>query len=129
MTRPRRGARRADWYIQRRPRRAAASDHGAWVVFKILAVCFAFATRAQRLRRRQHVPGWNVANVLRENFDIAETASAVVVSVLVALVIIGGIRRIGHVASTPCRACACSTCSGPSMSSPSTIRKFPITWR
>jgi len=89
------------WYIQRalvEPLRQRG--HGAWVVFKILAVCFAFATVLNAFGGGNMYQGWNVANVLKENFDIAETASAVVVSVLVALVIIGGIRRIGHVAST-----------------------------
>jgi AGCS family alanine or glycine:cation symporter len=43
--------------------------------------------------------GWNVSDVLLKNYNIPRVVSAVVVSSLVALVIIGGIKRIGQVAS------------------------------
>jgi AGCS family alanine or glycine:cation symporter len=43
--------------------------------------------------------GWNVADVLHKNFDVERWLSAAIVAGLVALVIIGGIKRIGHVAA------------------------------
>ena len=89
------------WYIQRalvEPLRA--NGNGAWVVFRLLAVLFAVATVLNSFGGGNMFQGWNVANVLKESFKIPEIASATVVSVLVALVIIGGIKRIGQVAST-----------------------------
>jgi AGCS family alanine or glycine:cation symporter len=88
------------WYIQRalvEPLRSRGNI--AWVVFKALAVCFALATVLNAFGGGNMYQGWNVANVLKESFGVPETGSAAVVSVLVALVIIGGIRRIGQVAS------------------------------
>jgi len=88
------------WYMQRalvEPLRA--SGNGAWVIFKALAVCFAVATVLNSFGGGNMFQGWNVANILQESFHVPEIFSAVVVAVLVAMVIIGGIRRIGMVAS------------------------------
>lgn len=88
------------WYIQK-----AFVDHfrrrgnPLWIVFKILAVLFAAGTAFSALGQGNMFQGWNVANVLEMNFNVPEYASAIVMAALVALVIIGGIRRIGEVAS------------------------------
>ena len=89
------------WYMQRAlvdPLRSRGN--AGWMVFKVLAVCFAIATVLNSFGGGNMYQGWNVADVLSKNFRIPTTASAVVVSILVALVIIGGIKRIGQVAST-----------------------------
>ena len=88
------------WYMQKAivdPLRARGNM--AWVPFKILAICFACATVLNSFGGGNIFQGWNVADVLFKHFDVPQMGSAVVVSFLVALVIIGGIRRIGVVAS------------------------------
>ena len=88
------------WYIQKalvEPLRKRGE--GAWVLFKILAVFFAIAAMLNSFGGGNMFQGWNVANQLEKNFQVPEVVSAVVVSTLVALVIIGGIKRIGNVAS------------------------------
>jgi AGCS family alanine or glycine:cation symporter len=88
------------WYIQKAlvdP--IYAIGNPAWVVFKILAVVFAVGTAISALGQGNMFQGWNVANILKTNFSVPEWASAIVLAGLVALVIVGGIRRIGEVAS------------------------------
>ncbi len=88
------------WYIQKAlvdPLRA--KGNGGWAFFKILAVLFAVATMLNSFGGGNMFQGWNVSNVLWQNFHVEKWLSASVVSVLVALVIIGGIKRIGGVAS------------------------------
>ena len=88
------------WYMQKalvEPLRKRGN--GAWVVFKILAICFAIAAMLNSFGGGNMFQGWNVANQLKANFAVPEYVSATIVSVFVALVIIGGIKRIGNVAS------------------------------
>ncbi len=88
------------WYMQKalvEPLRARGNV--LWVLFKILAVCFAVATMLNSFGGGNIFQGWNVADMLHKNFAVPQSFSAVVVSILVALVIIGGIKRIGSVAS------------------------------
>ena len=88
------------WYIQKalvEPLRQRGN--AAWVLFKILAVCFAVAAMLNSFGGGNMFQGWNVANQLKSNFQVPEVVSAVIVSTFVALVIIGGIKRIGNVAS------------------------------
>ncbi len=88
------------WYIQKalvEPLRERGN--GAWVLFKILAVCFAISAMFNSFGGGNMFQGWNVADMLEKNFSVPDYVSAVVVSSLVALVIIGGIKRIGQVAS------------------------------
>ena len=89
------------WYIQKalvEPLR----DRGQplWMAFKVLAVLFACATILNSFGGGNMYQGWNVADQLRANFNVSPYVSAVVMSILVAMVIIGGIKRIGHVAAT-----------------------------
>lgn len=88
------------WYIQKAlvdPLRARGN--ALWLVFKVLAVAFAVAGMLNSFGGGNMFQGWNISDMLSKHFSIPTYASAVVVSALVALVIIGGITRIGHVAS------------------------------
>ncbi len=88
------------WYIQKalvEPLKAKGNVF--WVVFKLLAILFALATVLNSVGGGNMFQGWNVAVMLEQHFSVPRYASATVVSVLVAFVIIGGIKRIGQVAS------------------------------
>jgi len=88
------------WYIQKalvEPLRG--NGNPLWVVFKILAVLFAISTMLNSFGGGNMFQGWNVSNTLRSYFNLNEYFSATIVAALVALVIIGGIKRIGRVAS------------------------------
>lgn len=88
------------WYIQKglvEPLRARNS--GWWVLFKILAILFAASTILNSFGSGNMFQGWNMSDVLEKNFRVPDLVSAATVSILVALVIIGGIKRIGNVAS------------------------------
>jgi len=88
------------WYMQKAlVEPLKAKGNGLWVVFKVLAVLFAVSTILNSFGGGNMFQGWNVADMLQANFQVPRIASATVVSVLVALVIIGGIKRIGAVAS------------------------------
>jgi AGCS family alanine or glycine:cation symporter len=88
------------WYIQKAlvdPLRARGN--GFWRLFRILAILFAASTIINSFASGNMFQGWNMSDVLLKNFHVPNLASAVLVSLLVALVIIGGIKRIGSVAS------------------------------
>ncbi len=88
------------WYIQKglvEPLRAKGNI--AWVLFKVLAVAFSVATVLNSFGGGNMFQGWNVSDMLSKHFDVPQYLSASVVSLLVAMVIIGGIKRIGGVAS------------------------------
>lgn len=88
------------WYMQKalvEPLRARGN--AAWVLFKVLAVLFSVATVLNSFGGGNMFQGWNVSDMLSKHFDVPQYASASVVSILVAMVIIGGIKRIGGVAS------------------------------
>jgi len=88
------------WYIQKalvEPLRSR--DNVLWLAFKLLAVLFAISTMLNSFGGGNMFQGWNVADMLSKHFSISVYLSATVVSVLVAMVIIGGIKRIGAVAS------------------------------
>ena len=88
------------WYIQKGlvdPLRARGN--GFWVLFRILAILFAASTILNSFGSGNMFQGWNMADVLQKNFHVPTYLSAALVSVLVAMVIIGGIKRIGNVAS------------------------------
>ncbi len=88
------------WYMQKalvEPLRERGN--GLWVIFKVLAVLFSIATMLNSFGGGNMFQGWNVSNVLETNFGLSTYISATIVSILVAMVIIGGIKRIGSVAS------------------------------
>lgn len=88
------------WYMQKalvEPLRNRGNP--VWVLFKILAVLFAISTVLNSFGGGNMFQGWNVADMAYKHFNVPKYFSAVLVSALVALVIIGGIRRIGQVAS------------------------------
>jgi len=88
------------WYIQKalvEPLRSRGNF--LWVPFKILAVLFAISTMLNSFGGGNMFQGWNVADMLSKHFQVPPYLSAVVVCAFVALVIIGGIRRIGLVAA------------------------------
>ncbi|MCK4342089.1 MAG: amino acid carrier protein [Phycisphaerae bacterium] len=87
------------WYMQKglvEPLKARGNPF--WVLFKALAIIFSVCVMLSSLGQGNMFQGWNVANILRENFSVPQWGSAAVVAALVALVIIGGIKRIGQVA-------------------------------
>jgi len=89
------------WYMQKalvEPLRSRGNPF--WVVFKILAVLFAASTVLNSFGGGNMFQGWNVADMLQKHFSVDRTVSAVIVSATVAMVIIGGIKRIGSVAAT-----------------------------
>jgi AGCS family alanine or glycine:cation symporter len=69
------------------------------VIFKILAVLFAVSAMLNSFGGGNMFQGWNVSDMLKTHFAVPQPVSATVVSILVAMVIIGGIRRIGNVAA------------------------------
>ena len=88
------------WYMQKalvEPLRARGNI--LWVAFKILAVLFAVSTMLNSFGGGNMFQGWNISDMLHKHFSVPAYVSAVIVSILVALVIIGGIKRIGNVAS------------------------------
>ncbi|UCE61067.1 MAG: alanine:cation symporter family protein [Phycisphaerales bacterium] len=88
------------WYMQKalvEPLRKRRNP--LWVVFKILAVLFAVSTMLNSFGGGNMFQGWNVADMLHKHFSVPQHFSAFIVCGLVALVIIGGIKRIGLVAS------------------------------
>lgn len=88
------------WYIQKglvEPLRHRGN--GFWVLFKVLAVLFAASTILNSFGSGNMFQGWNMSDVLEKNFHVPDVLSAAIVSILVALVIIGGIKRIGNVAA------------------------------
>lgn len=88
------------WYMQKalvEPLRARGNV--LWVVFKMLAILFSVSTMLNSFGGGNMFQGWNISNTLKLYFHVPVTLSATVVSALVAIVIIGGIRRIGQVAS------------------------------
>ncbi len=88
------------WYIQKAlvdPLRSRGNHF--WILFKILAVFFAIATMLNSFGGGNMFQGWNVSDTLERNFHVPKLLSSIVVAALVSLVIIGGIKRIGTVAS------------------------------
>ena len=88
------------WYIQKalvEPLRERRNP--LWVAFKILAVLFAISTMLNSFGGGNMFQGWNVSDQLHKHFSVPTYFAATVVSALVAVVIIGGIKRIGEVAS------------------------------
>jgi alanine or glycine:cation symporter, AGCS family len=88
------------WYMQKalvEPLRARGNP--LWFAFKVLAVMFAISTILNSFGGGNMFQGWNVSQMLKKHFALPTYFSAAVVSVLVAIVIIGGIKRIGQVAS------------------------------
>jgi AGCS family alanine or glycine:cation symporter len=68
-------------------------------MFKLLAILFAAATILNSFGSGNMFQGWNVSDVLQKNYHVHKYVSATIFSILVALVIIGGIKRIGQVAA------------------------------
>jgi len=102
------------WYIQKAlvdPLRARGNV--LWIAFKILAVLFAISTVLNSFGGGNMFQGWNVSDMLGKHVlgaisdgfaatsgvDPRRLVPAVLFSALVALVIIGGIKRIGQVAA------------------------------
>ena len=66
---------------------------------KVLAVIFAFATILSALGQGNMAQSHSITDVLNTNYHIAKWIPGLVLSILVSLVIIGGIKRIAKVAS------------------------------
>ncbi|MBN2559731.1 MAG: alanine:cation symporter family protein [Phycisphaerae bacterium] len=88
------------WYIQKamvEPLRA--KNHPAWILFKILAVVYAAVIAICSFGSGNMYQSWNVGNTVNTTFGVDQRVTGIAVAFLVSLVIIGGIRRIGAVAS------------------------------
>ncbi len=88
------------WYMQKalvEPLRRRGNP--LWVLFKILAVAFAISTVLNSFGGGNMFQGWNISDMLHKHFSVPTSLAATVLSALVALVIIGGIKRIAQVAS------------------------------
>ncbi|HPF41323.1 MAG TPA: alanine/glycine:cation symporter family protein [Phycisphaerae bacterium] len=87
------------WYIQKAlvdPHKARGS--GLWVVFKIMAIVYALIIALASFGGGNMFQSWNVGNQLA-TFGVDPKLTGAVIAFLVMLVIIGGIKRIGNVAS------------------------------
>jgi len=73
--------------------------HGLGSKFKWLGIAFAFLAAVASLGSADMVQANTVAQVFQGDLSIPTWVTGLVMSILVALVIVGGIRRIGHVAS------------------------------
>ncbi|MHC4236008.1 MAG: alanine/glycine:cation symporter family protein, partial [Planctomycetota bacterium] len=88
------------WYMQKalvEPLRGRGNP--LWVLFKILAVLFAISTMLNSFGGGNMFQGWNVSHIVSYYFEVPVYLPATVFSALVAMVIIGGIKRIGQVAA------------------------------
>lgn len=87
------------WYIQKAlvdPLKSKGNP--VWILFKILAVVYAVVIATASFGGGNMFQSWNVGNTLAKE-GVDERITGAVVAFLVSLVIIGGIRRIGAVAS------------------------------
>ena len=71
---------------------------GWQAVGKVLAVLFCITLIISTITGISFFQMWNVANITESYFGIPGVASSIVMAVLVAAVVIGGIRRLGAVA-------------------------------
>ena len=71
----------------------------AWLG-KILAVLFSVCVILSSITGGNMFQAWNIADVTNEYFGVTGWISGIVLTTLVAMVIIGGIKRIGLVAGT-----------------------------
>jgi len=88
------------WYMQKalvEPLRRRGNP--AWALFRVLAVLFAVFTALGALGGGNMFQSHEVAATLEQNFGIPPAYCGVVLAILVAMVSIGGIKRIGQVAA------------------------------
>lgn len=88
------------WYIWKgiaEPMRKRGNPF--WMVFGGLSVIYAAVITVASFGGGNIFQGWNVGNILESNFGVDRMITGAVLAIGVALVIIGGIRRIGQVAS------------------------------
>ena len=88
------------WYI-RKGLAEPLKERGHWAapLFGGFAILFACLTVLASFGGGNSFQAWNVGDILRSNFSVPTWLSGAIVSTLVAMVIIGGIKRIGSVAS------------------------------
>ncbi len=88
------------WYIQKAlvdPFKA--KGHPAWMLFKVMAVVYAIVIAVASFGGGNMYQSWNVGDTVFATFGWDQKITGAVVAFLVSLVIIGGIKRIGAVAS------------------------------
>ena len=80
-------------------RKAFVAWGPGWVKFgRVLAVLFCITLVLATVTGISFFQMWNVANITESYFGIPGVASSIVMAILVAVVVIGGIRRLGAVA-------------------------------
>ncbi len=88
------------WYIQKalvEPLKARGNP--MWMVFKVLAVVYALIVAVASFGGGNMYQSWNVGNTVSATFGVDPRVTGLVIAFFVSLVIIGGIKRIGAVAS------------------------------
>jgi len=88
------------WYIWKgiaEPMRRKGNPF--WVVFGALSVVYAAVIAVASFGGGNIYQGWNVGSIMESNFGVSRMVTGSVLAIAVAMVIIGGIRRIGQVAS------------------------------
>jgi AGCS family alanine or glycine:cation symporter len=69
-----------------------------WLVAKILGVFFCITLITSAITGGNMFQSWNVAALTDTYFGVPRVATGILLAVIVGLVIVGGIKRIGHVA-------------------------------
>lgn len=88
------------WYIWKGlALRLKERGNPLWFVFAVLAFVYAVTVMVASFGGGNMFQAWNVGNILKSNFSVDPVVTGIVMSIAVSLVIIGGIRRIGQVAS------------------------------
>jgi AGCS family alanine or glycine:cation symporter len=86
----------AMWVVEK----VIASRGGLWKIFgRAFAVFFCITLLISAFTGGNMFQSWNVADVTHEYFGIPQIATGIVLAIVVGMVIIGGIKRIGAVAS------------------------------
>ncbi len=88
------------WYIETglvEPRKSRGNP--MWMLFKVLAIVYALVVAVASFGGGNMYQAWNVGNTVNTTFGLDQKYTGIIIAVLVAMVIIGGIKRIGAVAS------------------------------
>ncbi len=86
----------AMWVVEK----ALGSKGGIWKpVAKVIGVFFSLTLINSALTSSSMFQTWNIATITESYFGVPRIGSGIVIALLVGLVIVGGIKRIGHVAA------------------------------
>ncbi len=88
------------WYVQKGLAEPAKKQgkHGLYVLFRGLAILFAAVTFVASFGGGNSYQSWNVAELMETQWQVPRAWTGAITAIMVAMVIIGGIKRIGAVA-------------------------------